>query len=389
MKVAIIFNGDYQDQKGYFNSVRNRVKHLLQIADFTIDVYLMQVYEPYIVRLMRGTKKQNKVDEVFLDGMKYNIIWIPFSLIDYILRVKLRYKELISSIYFRRFTSLFSNYDLILAHSLDCAKVACRANKLYDIPYFVTWHGCDINTEPFLNRYTRMSTVKILNEATRNFFVSNALMEVSDKLVKKDNKAVLYNGVSCEFSNYPIHQKEQLKIKFNVQGKKVVAFVGGIVEEKNVFVLPEIFKNISSYENVVFWIIGDGKYRKALEGSCKSMSVDVTFLGNQSSSEIPDLMNCIDVLILPSFREGLPLVVIEGLACGCAVFGSRVGGIPEAIGNEHTFELHDDFKFNISNAVLEFLSNGKHSIQKLDTSKFSWSTTAQIELLEITKVLNG
>ena len=45
-------------------------------------------------------------------------------------------------------------------------------------------------------------------------------------------------------------------------------------------------------------------------------------------------MNCIDVLLLPSRNEGLPLVTLEALKCGASVLGSEVGGIPEVIGRE-------------------------------------------------------
>jgi len=387
MKVAVLFKGSYDDPKGYFNSVRNRIKYLSQIADFRIDVYLIQVFEPWYIRFLRGTKRVKKVDSVFIDGLRYKISRVPFSLIDYLLRNKLNYRELISESRLRKIARTFSHHDLIVAHSLECAIVASRAHFLYNIPYFVTWHGCDINNDPFINRFTRIATVKVLREATKNFFVSKALFEASDKLVKEISKAVLYNGVSDEFTAYPVYRKELLKIKHNVPGIKVVAFVGGIVEEKNIFSLPGIFKNISSFRDVVFWIIGDGKYRKSLEKQCISMNLNVRFFGNQSPALIPELMNCIDVLILPSYREGMPLVIVEALACGCAVFGSRVGGIPEAIGIENTFELNDDFENNLSAAVTEFLATGKMRNQTFDREKYSWKASAQSELAEINNVL--
>ena len=272
---------------------------------------------------------------------------------------------------------------------MECGIVASYAHRLYNVPYFVTWHGCDINNEPFINKYTKALTVKILNEAAKNFFVSKALLEVSDRLMKSDNKALLYNGVSDEFKVYPVDKKNSLRLKYNVQDKKVVAFIGGLVIEKNVLVLPQIFKNISSVNNVTFWVIGDGKYRKELENECNSRKLDVRFFGNQPPSEIPDLLNCIDVLILTSLREGLPLVVVEALACGCRVFASRVGGIHEAIGIENTFELNNDFENKISKAIVESFSKDSGNHQILDTSKFSWKASAKIELHEINNFLKN
>ena len=65
----------------------------------------------------------------------------------------------------------------------------------------------------------------------------------------------------------------------------------------------------------------------------------ISFFGNQPSSVMPDIMNCIDVLVLPSLNEGLPLVCAEALSCGAAVVGSDVGGIAEVIGSDNVVPL--------------------------------------------------
>ena len=70
----------------------------------------------------------------------------------------------------------------------------------------------------------------------------------------------------------------------------------------------------------------------------------ISFFGNQPSPAMPDIMNCIDVLVLPSLNEGLPLVCAEAISCGAAVVGSDVGGIAEVIGSENVVPLvsHSD-----------------------------------------------
>ena len=65
----------------------------------------------------------------------------------------------------------------------------------------------------------------------------------------------------------------------------------------------------------------------------------ISFFGNQSSPVMPDIMNCIDVLVLPSLNECLPLVCAEALSCGAAVVGSDVGGIAEVIGSVNVVPL--------------------------------------------------
>jgi glycosyltransferase involved in cell wall biosynthesis len=57
----------------------------------------------------------------------------------------------------------------------------------------------------------------------------------------------------------------------------------------------------------------------------------VTLAGTLPPDAMPDRMRAADVLLVPSMAEGLPNAAIEAAASGCAVLGSRVGGIPEAV----------------------------------------------------------
>ena len=95
-------------------------------------------------------------------------------------------------------------------------------------------------------------------------------------------------------------------------------------------------------------------------------------------------MNCIDVLILPSKNEGLPLVTVEALRCGTNVVGSNVGGIKEVIGKENVFDLNDNFSEHISNRVIQMLNN------KLDqdaSDEFVWENVIEKEFKICSKIL--
>ena len=177
--------------------------------------------------------------------------------------------------------------------------------------------------------------------------MSRALLESSSYICADACKRVLYNGVSEVFVRFPEQDRLSLRARFGVDdNSKVVAFVGNLVAVKNVTVLRPLFRAIrAGYDGALqFWIVGDGKlHDKVVPAMLADDMIDVRFWGNVPSGQMPSLMNCIDLLVLPSLNEGLPLVTVEALKCGAAVVGSDAGGIPEVIGHDCTVPLGPSF----------------------------------------------
>jgi len=77
-----------------------------------------------------------------------------------------------------------------------------------------------------------------------------------------------------------------------------------------------------------FVVVGDGPERQRLERLAAELGVETLFLGHRPNEEMPDLLAAMDVLVLSSRFEGMPLAVLEWMAAGKAIVASRVGGIP-------------------------------------------------------------
>lgn len=84
-------------------------------------------------------------------------------------------------------------------------------------------------------------------------------------------------------------------------------------------------------DRVKFLIVGDGPLKETLQALARrcELEQDVLFLGHRSDSY--DVLAMMDVLVLPSLSEGIPMVLLEALALARPVVASRVGGIPEVI----------------------------------------------------------
>ena len=348
MKLAVIFESSPFDRKGLFNAVHNRVKHLLATGECTIDVFCVHSRDNAFTRRVRHTPEVPSVDETVVDGIRYRLLWYRFSILDNVLLEKLHVRPWLFRRFMESHVDLLKGYDAVIAHSFCGGLFALAAHERFGIPYYVTWHGSDVHTHPWRVPVILEDTRAVMESARCNFFVSRALLDASEKIISNARKEVLYNGVSEDFVKYSPEDRAAVRERYGLAPEdKVVAFVGNIVKVKNVLSLPEIFAKVAKgYDGPLkFWIIGDGKLRKPLEATMdlsfrpNEVSGEISFFGNQPSPAMSDIMNCIDVLVLPSLNEGLPLVCAEALSCGAAVVGSDVGGIAEVIGKDNVVPL--------------------------------------------------
>lgn len=382
MKLAVIFESSPFDRKGLFNAVHNRVKHLVATGECVVDVYCVHSRDNALTRRVRHTPSVPSVEKVEINGITYKILWYRFSILDHVLLEKFHVRPWL----FRRFMTvhvgLLKGYDAVIAHSFTGALFAHKANVLYGVPYYVTWHGSDVHTHPWRVPVILEDTKAVMEAAKCNFFVSKALLTASDKITVQARKEVLYNGVSEDFVELSASEKNAVRERYGLSEEdRVVAFVGNLVPVKNVLVLPDLFTKLASgfSGSLKFWIVGDGKLRSALESAFDQHgSGQIRFFGNVPPTDMPSIMNCVDLLVIPSLNEGLPLVCAEALRCGANVVGSDVGGIAEVIGTENVAPLGDGFTDTLAAKAISYLTAGAAS-QTL-SEDFSWPRTAAREL---------
>lgn len=97
--------------------------------------------------------------------------------------------------------------------------------------------------------------------------------------------------------------------------------------------MPEILKK---HPQLTLLIVGDGTERVALEKECLQLGIQDFVVFTGSRLDIPEIFKILDVYVLPSLSEGLPMGLLEAMASGCPVVASKVGGIPSAVTHEET-----------------------------------------------------
>jgi glycosyltransferase involved in cell wall biosynthesis len=111
-------------------------------------------------------------------------------------------------------------------------------------------------------------------------------------------------------------------------------FVGRLASVKGLPVLLEALAEIvKDRPDVKLTIAGDGPDRAALESMAArlNLTANVAFSGYRSQAQVRELLQQTDVFVLPSFAEGVPVVLMEAMAAGVPVVTTRIAGIPELV----------------------------------------------------------
>ncbi|MGO1119631.1 glycosyltransferase family 4 protein [Rhodovibrionaceae bacterium A322] len=127
-----------------------------------------------------------------------------------------------------------------------------------------------------------------------------------------------------------------------------LGFSGRIVPVKGLMVLIEALVELRKRgKKPTLWIAGEGAQWPLVEQriEAEGLTDQVTYLNTQTPEELNDRMNQTKVMVVPStYEEPLGLVPVEAMACGSAVVASRVGGLPEAVGQAGILVPPDDPK---------------------------------------------
>lgn len=223
--------------------------------------------------------------------------------------------------------------DLVHCHWTISGLVAYLAARWCGRPIALSVRGSDIHLmkNGFMRRlnrviYGRMDIVVGVSE------------DIAGKLegvgVEKEKIRVVYNGVAERFQ--PGDRGDARSRLQLPPDKFILLFVGLLVPVKGLEVLLEAVKLVGD-ARLLCVLVGEGSQREELKkkGVDEGISEQLVFAGRSPSQEIPLWMNGADLLVLPSYSEGRPNVVLEAQACGLPVIATRVGGTPELIQDEN------------------------------------------------------
>ena len=123
---------------------------------------------------------------------------------------------------------------------------------------------------------------------------------------------VINNAINVSKFAYSEEKAEKIREEFVLHGKHVYGHIANFRESKNHMFLLEVYKEIAKIDDkAVFFCLGDGDLRTEIERKIKELNLEDKVILPGTRHDAQDFMSCMDVLIFPSFFEGLPLTLIE------------------------------------------------------------------------------
>lgn len=207
---------------------------------------------------------------------------------------------------------------LIHVHEGRAIYWAWLQSLLFAIPYMVTRRIDNPLKDKWLSR-------KAYENASFLVGLSNA---ITDAIKTRHPNAKIYKIPSSPVV-YPVNKQLLSEIKNQFSNKFMVIQAANLLKHKGHLTTIEAARSLQlTHPNIHFVLLGDGPERENLEKQADGLT-NITFAGKQS--EMGNWFAAADLLIHPSYSEGLGSVILEAIQAGLPVIGSSVGGIPDII----------------------------------------------------------
>jgi glycosyltransferase involved in cell wall biosynthesis len=221
--------------------------------------------------------------------------------------------------------------QIIHAQWIPTAAIAVLVGRLRRIPVVVSVRGADLNTAR-KSRLGRAITRAVIARVGHVVTVSDEFQTyLRSELSSSMPITAVYNGVDGQ--QFHPRDKAQCRRELGMDADRFLAlYVGGLIARKGITDLLEaLTSDVISECDLDLYIVGEGPQLAELErmSAAKGLTDRVHFVGRVPKDRIHLWMAAADVLVLPSYSEGRPNVVLEAMATGTPVLATRVAGTAE------------------------------------------------------------
>ncbi len=231
--------------------------------------------------------------------------------------------------------------DILHLHGYGATTFGRVCTLLRGIPSIVHEHMFD----PGIPIYQRFADQVLAGATTRAYAVSASVKDflVGYRAVPAERIETVYNGVPMHaFDDGTDLNRDRGRAAWRLalgipESHKVIATVGRLHPIKgHRYFLDAARRVLERYDEVSFVIVGDGDLMGSLKEQVERLGIGskVHFLGH--ASNVQEILSGVDIKVISSLSEGVPLTLFEAMASMCAIVATEVGGLGEVLVDSET-----------------------------------------------------
>ena len=229
-----------------------------------------------------------------------------------------------------RCSDAWASAQLVHGHYAVTGLAAARVAKKLRLPLVLSFHGSDINTWPDAHPERRADLVAALRQAAVVTAVSRPLTERIRELSGVDALHLPVGSDHQAITKNRLPRRDARRMLRLPENAVVVLFVGNLLQAKGVRELVSAILRLGHPFLGVFVGTGPEIGYGTDEPGGRAL---LLYKGQRTHAEVVHYMSAADLLVLPSYSEGLPSVLVEAGALSLPVVATPVGGIPDLLGN--------------------------------------------------------
>ena len=262
------------------------------------------------------------------------------------------------------------DYDIIHCQMANAAYFYFKEAKKYNIKVRIMHsHQCKY-ADQFLHAIRNIPLMYLGKKFSTNFM---ACGELAGKFMFKNKSFIIMNN-AIDTNRFKYNEKIRKKIrdKYNIENKIVIGNIGRFSQQKNQMFLIDVLNNaVKLNKNIILLLIGSGKLKEKLIDKSKRLKLENNIIFVNSTDKIEEFYQAMDIFVLPSIYEGLPVVGIEAQAAGLpCIFSTTI--TKEVKINKDTVFIPIDNSELWASKIIKISENMKNrKLENIDNSQFN------------------
>lgn len=223
--------------------------------------------------------------------------------------------------------------DLVHAHGYKADLYAYTAARGTGVPVLATCHNWPDKTLAL--RFYEFLDHIVLKRFPRVVAVSEGVAQSLRRFgMPEDRISMIGNGIELDaFAS----AQPTLVEEIGKRDRLVVGMVGRLVPAKGAdYLLRAAREILQSFPKTLWVFIGEGPERGNLERLARDLGIEANVIFAGQRQDMPGVYASLDLLVLPSLTEGMPMTILEAMAARKPVVATRVGAVPRIVIPERT-----------------------------------------------------